>query len=41
MVVWTGGGSFPEQNIQKKIVKRVEQLQYHLDSKARETHSMT
>jgi hypothetical protein len=35
-----GGGSFHGQNRQF-FVKRVEQLQYHLDSKTSETHNMT
>jgi hypothetical protein len=39
-VVWRG--SFYEQNRQQFFfVKRVEQLQYHLDSKARETLNTT
>jgi hypothetical protein len=39
-VVWRGK-SFHEQNRQHFFVKRVEHLEYHLDSKARETHNTT
>jgi hypothetical protein len=39
-VVWRG--SFYEQNKQQKcFARRVEQLQYYLDGKARETHNTT
>jgi hypothetical protein len=36
-----GEGAFHEQNRQHFFAKGVEQLQYHLDSKARETHNTT
>jgi hypothetical protein len=37
-----GWGSFYEQNKQQFFfAKRVEHLQYHLDSKTRETHNTT
>jgi hypothetical protein len=36
-----GGKSFHEQNRQHFFVKRVEHLEYHLDSKARESHNTT
>jgi hypothetical protein len=38
-VVWRGGLFMSRTDI--FFVKRVEQLQYHLDSKTRETHSTT
>jgi hypothetical protein len=36
-----GGGSSHEQNKQHFFAKRVGQLPYHLDSKAKETHNTT
>jgi hypothetical protein len=38
-VVWVG--SFYEETNNIFFAKRVEQFQYHLDSKARETHNTT